>query len=278
MAAANPQHETIIRPPDQAGWPPVTELWAYRGLLRSLVARQVKLDYRELSLGLFWALARPLTMLAIFTLFKRYSAARTGVSVPYPIYLYSGLIFWFFFTDATTGAANAIQRDVGLIRKIYFPRLISPLISLFSQLVPLAIAALPLVVLMIAFGTPPSWRLILLPLVLLQCALLILGLGGLFSALSLQSKDWQRLLGLCLYVGIFLSPVIYAPAMLPDAVQPLLQLNPMSGTLMAIRACLMEAVPFPLMPWLYALAVSLAMFLIGGFMFQRAESAFVDRL
>ncbi len=278
MAAVDTPRETIIRPPGQAGRLPVAELWAYRGLLWSLICRQVKLDYRELSLGLFWALARPLTMLAIFTLFKRYSAARTGVSVPYSVYLYSGLIFWFFFTDATTGAANAIQRDVGLIRKIYFPRLISPLISLFSQLVPLVIATLPLAVLMIVFGISPSWHLIFLPVVLLQCALLILGLGGLFSALSLQSKDWQRLLGLCLYVGIFMSPVIYAPAMLPETVQPLLQMNPMSGTLMAIRACLMEAVPFPLGAWLYALAVSLAIFLVGGFMFQRAESAFVDRL
>lgn len=278
MATADLPHATIIRPVRRAAWTLLAELWAYRQLLSSLVRRQVRLDYRELSLGLFWALARPVTMLAIFTLFKRYSAARTGVEVPYPVYLYSGLIFWFFFTDATTGAASAIQRDVGLMRKIYFPRLVSPLVSLFAQLVPLAVAGLPLVVLMVYFETLPGWRLLLLPLVLGQCALLILGVGLLVSALSLKSKDWQRLLALCLYVGLFLSPVIYAPAMLPETVQPLLQVNPMSGTLMAIRACLMEAVAFPLMPWLYALAVSIATLAIGMLAFQRAENDFVDRL
>lgn len=278
MPAAPSGHETIIRPLDRNGLPSLVELWRYRELLWSLVRRQLRLDYRDLSFGVFWALARPVTMLGIFVLFKRYSAARTGVELPYPVYLYSGLIVWFFFTDATSGATAAMQRDVGLIRKIYYPRFISPLTAILAQFTPLAIAALPLLLLLITFGVVPGVSLLLLPLVLVQCAALALGIGCLFSTLAIDDKDWQRLLGLALYVGLFLSPVIYAPAMLPASLQPFLDVNPMTGTLMAIRACLDGDTAFPVFAWLCSLLMSLAVLLLGAFLFQRAESAFVDRL
>jgi len=270
--------EVIIRPPARTRLFDLVELYRFRGLLWSMSRRQAKAEFGDLHLGVFWVLARPLLMTVIFVLFRKLSNANTGVSIPYAAYLYSGLILWFFFTESVSRTAASISSDASLMKKIYFPRLLSPLSGVLSQLSGLGICAIPLLILMIWLGLTPGWNLLLLPLVLLQTMLLSLGMGCLFAALITLSRDWERLLSLLLYIGLFVSPVIFAPVMLPDAAQSIHMLNPMSGALLGFRSALFADFPLPQWEWLYSLVFALALGGLGIFAFQRAEHTFMDRI
>jgi lipopolysaccharide transport system permease protein len=282
MAAVNTpiskQADIVIRPPTQSRLFDMGELFRYRGLLWSMSRRQVKAEFGDLHLGIFWVLARPLLMTVIFVFFKKVSNANTGVSVPYAAYLYSGLILWFFFSESVSRAAASIGTDGALMQKVYFPRLLSPMSGILAQLSGLAIASVPLLLIMVYYELAPSWNLILLPIVLVQTMLLAFGTGCLFAALSTLSRDWERLLGLLLYIGLFVSPVIFSPDMLPKAAQSVHMLNPMSGALLGFRAALFSDYALPVYEWLYSLAFSGVLGLVGVYAFQRAERTFMDRI
>ena len=270
--------EIVIRPPKRLPTLDVMELYRYRGLLKSMVVRQVKLEFSETYLSYFWAVARPLLMVAVFTLLRNLSQAQTEVTIPYPLYLLSGLILWFYFTEAVSDTSNAVRSDLGLIRKIFYPRLLSPMAAVLSNLSKLAVASVPIVLMMLYYGVVPGWQLLLLPAVLLQCVLLILGVGSMFAALTLTRRDWEKFLGLILYIGLFISPVIYAPEMIPEKARIMYSSNPMVGTLLGFRSAICAEMPFPWAEWFYSLAFSVVMVAVGLAMFQRAEKRFVDEL
>ncbi|TAK64232.1 ABC transporter permease [Methylobacter sp.] len=271
-------YEVVIKPPTSSQFVDVKELIRFRGLLRSMSSRQVRAEFGDLHLGIFWVLARPLLMTVIFVFFRRVSNANIGASVPYAAYLYSGLILWFFFTESVSRAAASISTDGALMQKVYFPRLLSPLSSILAQLSGLAIASIPLFLIMGYYGLVPGWNLMLLPVVLLQTMLLAFGTGCLFAALATLSRDWERLLSLLLYIGLFVSPVIFAPDMLPKAAQSIHMLNPMSGALLGFRATLFSDYVLPANEWFYSLLFSGVLGLVGVYAFQRAERTFMDRI
>ena len=109
-------------------------------------------------------------------------------------------------------------------------------------------------------------------------ALLILGVGCIFAALGLGTADWDRFLSFALYIGIFVSPIIYSPSMLPEKAQLIYSLNPMSGTLLAFRSALFDGFPWPLGEWYYSCGFSVLIAIVGVFIFQRAEQNMSDRL
>ena len=270
--------ETVIRPPKNYGLVSVTELWSYRRLLRSMVRRELKSEFNQQYLAYVWPVFRPILMVVLFGLFRHYSQARTGVEIPYLLYVYSGLILWFKFTEGVQDAAASVKKNAGLIKKVYFPKLLSPLTAICANLVTLSISAIPLLVMMLIFSTYPGWNVLLLPIVIVQLALLILGVGCIFAAVGLANSDWDRFLGHLLYIGLFVSPVIYAPAMIPDNAQPYYSLNPMVGLLMAFRSALFDGFPLPISSWVYSLTFSAVVAVIGVAVFQMKEKHMVDRL
>lgn len=269
---------TLIEPPRGLDLTRLRELPKHRGLLTAMVRRQVRLDFSRMHLGFAWAMARPLVMLGVFGLFRHLSEARTGVTIPYPLYLYAGLIYWFSFTETATGAAGSLRRDAGLIRKVYYPRLLTPLVPVITNLLSLAVTSLPLVAMMAWWGIGPGWAIVLLPLVVVQTAALALGLGLIFAALTLSSRDWERFLALALYVGLFVSPVIFGPDMIPEEALAALYVNPMAGTLLAFRATIFDVLTFPWAAWSWSLACSIGTMAAGVAAFQRVERDLVDRL
>jgi lipopolysaccharide transport system permease protein len=270
--------EIVITPASGLALRDFTELYRYRGLLAALVKRQIRTEYDSLRLGILWGFARPVLMTLVFVGLRRVTTMATGVEIAYPLYLYTGLIFWFWFTDAASNAAESLHSNAGLIQKVYFPRLISPLVPIASSLFTLAIALLPVIPAAFVFGEPPGWKLILLPIVVAQVGTLALGIGLAFAALTIVSRDWQRFLSLAFYVGLFLSPVIYTPQILPESIRAYAHFNPMAGSLLAFRATLFDAFPLPLLPWLYSGLFSLAALALGILMFRRVERALVDTI
>jgi lipopolysaccharide transport system permease protein len=273
-----PGRDILIRPPGALAHLDLPELWRYRGTLLRKVTQKIRIQYDDMWLGLFWAVARPVIMVLVFWAFRDLSQAQTGVHISYALYVYSGLVAWYYFTEVTTSVAMSLFRDAGLIQKVYFPRLISPLSHLLGETYTLALAAIPLIILMVGFGEYPGWNVLLLPAVLAQLMVLAFGLGTVFSSLILVSRDWERVLQVSLSFGLWLSPVIYSVAMIPKRYALLYLANPLGGSLLALRATLFDSLEFPWGAWAYASAFSVALAGIGLVMFQRSERNLADRL
>lgn len=273
-----PTREIVIRPPSELLRFDFREYYRYRHLFQALVWRDIRVHFDEMYLGFLWACMRPLLYVVVFVAFRKLSGANTHVSIPYSLYIYSGLILWYYLLESVMQATGALRRDAGLLTKVYYPRLITPSVPIVANLVGFGIAVIPMVFMMAWNGIGPGWRLLLLPFVVLQCMALAMGIGTIFGSLTLTSRDWDRFLSNSLYLGLFVSPVIYAPDMIPSQARLAYFLNPMAGTLLAFRSALFAAYPFPLWQWAYSVAFSLAALALGTRMFRAAESQFADKL
>jgi lipopolysaccharide transport system permease protein len=271
-------NETVIRPSAIPFTVQLREMWQYRHLFMVLVWRNIRLEFDAMRLGSIWAVSRPLLFAAVFGFFRHLSGANTYVDVPYVPYVYSGLLLWTYFTDAATNAASAVRMDVALLSKIYYPRLMTPLVPAVSNLVTLLVGMVPLFVIMAWNNVHPGWVILFLPIAILPCIFFALGLGLLVSSLSIEDRDWERVLAFGLTIGLWIAPVIYSPEMIPDGVREIYHLNPMSGTLLGFRAVLFNGLPFPTWEWLYSLGSSCAIFALGLRVFRSTELRLVDRL
>lgn len=254
------------------------ELWQFRHLFAALVWRNVRVEFDATRLGSAWAIARPILFTIVFVLFRGFSGANTFVELPYSLYVFSGLVLWTYFLDAATASAGAIRLDSALLTKVYYPRLLTPIVPVFATLVNVAIALVPLVVMMVWYGVHPGWPILLLPLVLLQAVFLALGVGTLVSSISIENRDWERALAFVLSIGLWLSPVIYAPTMIPGILRDIYHLNPMVGLLLAFRGVLFEGFPMPWWEWAYSAVCTVMVLLLGLWAFRRTEAQLADRL
>lgn len=270
--------ETIIRPIRGAEALKLREVWQYRGLLSSLVVKDIRVKYDALHLGFMWPLARPLLVAVVVGMFKSATSAETGERLPYLLFVYAGVIFWFYFADTLNEVSVGLERDAALLMKVYYPRIISPLVSLFSSLLDLCIAVIPLLAMMFAFGIGPGASLLLLPFVLIQLMLFTLGCGLILSYLSLHVRDFRPAAGLVLYIGIFVSPVFHNMDILPPWLMPLGRLNPMVGTLDAIRCILFDLPYFPWVQWGTSCAVTAVVLIIGIELFKRLQHKVIEML
>jgi lipopolysaccharide transport system permease protein len=272
------EREIVIEPRAGSGRVDLGEIYGYRHMLWSMVWKDIRLQYDEVYFGFFWAVSRPVVMVAIFALIQRFSSADMGVTIPYSLYVYSGIILWYYFLEAIVGTSRSVTRDADLIKKVYFPRLISPMVPVISGLYTLALSLVPLVIMMAWLGVYPDLKLALLPAVLLQAVMLSMGVGSIFAVLSISTRDYEKFLNLALYAGMFVSPVIFAPDMIPEKGRVIYFLNPMAGSLLAFRSCLFAEFPFPVWQWAYSVAFSVAALLFGTRIYGKAEAYFADRL
>jgi len=278
MDESNRFEEIIIKPPSGIPALNIREFYRFRHLIWNMIKKNIRLQFEDKMLGFLWTFARPLAMLAVFTLLKKLSRADLFNTIPYGLYLYSGIIFWFYFIEAVTSTQRSIASDAGLIKRIYYPRLITPMVPVIARLYGLLLSLIPLFILMFYYHVYPGWRILLLPVVILQAMVLSLGLGTLFAALSLVKKDYENFLSLIIYIGIFISPVIYAPAMIPQRALFFYYMNPAAGMLLAFRSCWFTDFPFPFWQFLYSCIASVLFLIIGTTMFRKAEMYFSDSL
>lgn len=277
MGASEPI-EIVIRPIRGAEPINLREVWAHRGLLYSLVLKELRLRFDAMHLGFLWPVVRPLLIATVVTMFKNATSADTGQTLPYFLFTYAGVVFWFHFADSVQEIAGGLQRDADLLMKVYYPRIISPLVSACSGLVELSIEMVPLMAMMVYFGVYPGWAVILFPLVLLQLVLFSLGCGLILSYLNVHVRDFERVVGLILYVGIFVSPVFHDVRILPAGLAWIGRINPMDGTLTALRASLAGGSAFPWSDWGVACAITAGTLWAGIALFRRLQHRLVEML
>ncbi len=253
------------------------ELWRYRELLFFLTWRDVKVRYKQTVLGAAWAILQPLATMLVFSLFFRKAAASATSTVPYSLFVLSGLVPWMFFSNAIAQAGQSVVGNQNLVSKVYFPRLMIPMGSVAAGLVDFAIASAMLLVMMVYFGV--SWTLGLLaaPAIVLGLVIAALGVGVLLSALTVAYRDFRHVVPFMVQFWMFATPCIYLQQ--EDAVGPrarlLLPLNPAYGLIANFRAAMLGQ-PFDVYSLAVSSAVGAALLLLGCLYFRRVENRFAD--
>ena len=251
------------------------DLWAYRELLYFLTWRDIKVRYKQTLMGAAWVVIQPLATMLIATLvFNKFARLEAG-PIPYPLFAYSGLLVWTFFSSGVTTGTNSLITNTNLVTKVYFPRVFIPAAAVGAGLIDLGIASLFLVALAVYYGVTPTASLLLAPLFVALAAVLALGTGMLVSALTVKYRDLRHALPFAMQFWMLASPVIYPTSIVPEGWRWLLYVNPLVGILEGFRAALAGApVPWPFVA--VSAAASVVALLLGYYVFRALEDTFAD--
>ena len=252
------------------------DLWRYRELLGFLAWRDIKVRYKQTTLGVVWALIQPAVTLAVFTFIFGKLAGMPAGHAPYPLLVLCGLLPWQLFAAAFANASGSLVANTHLISKVYFPRLIVPLSSVAVALIDFAVVLVLLVLMCLWWQFVPDWRIVFLPLFIVLTLLTAIGTGLWLTALTVKYRDFRFVVPFLLQVGLFLSPVGFSSTNLPNW-RFVYSLNPMVGAIDGFRWCLLRGEP-ALDPFNLATSVAMAFFLLatGLWYFRRTERSFAD--
>jgi lipopolysaccharide transport system permease protein len=267
---------TVIEP--KKGWVPVNlkELWNYRELLYFLAKRDIKVRYKQTILGGLWAIIQPFFTMVIFTLFFGRMAKMPSDGIPYPIFVYAGLLPWTYFANALSESSNSLVGNANLITKVYFPRIIVPAGASLAGLLDFFVAMSVLGVLMIYYQFMPNLNILLFPLLIGLNFLCALSVGLWLSALNVEYRDIRYVIPFLIQLWMFVSPVIYPVSLIPEKYQWLLALNPMGGVIDAFRSSLLGHRPIDWTLLFISAFIILFLLLSGLFYFRRMEKGFAD--
>lgn len=254
----------------------LSELWAYRELLYFLTWRDVKVKYKQTIIGAGWAILQPLTTMVVFTLVFKKIADISSEGIPYPIFAYTALLPWNLFATALNRSTVSLVSQVGLISKVYFPRLIIPLSAAFSGIIDFAIAFVILVGMMFWYGITPRWAILSLPLFITIALVAALSVGLWLAALNVRYRDVGHTVPFLIQIWMFASPVAYPVGLIPEKWRLLYSFNPLAGVIEGFRWALLAKES----PDFRVIAVSTMVvfaLLFGGLIyFKRTERTFAD--
>lgn len=267
--------ETVIRP--RTGWIAINwrELWEARELLFFMIWRDVTVRYKQTVLGVAWAVLQPVFSMLVFTVIFGNLAKLPSDGMPYPIFVYAGLLPWMFFSAAVTNASGSLLNNQALLTKIYLPRLFVPATAVGGGLVDLGVSFGVFAVLMVVYQVPLGWSILALPLLVLLTVVAATGLGLVLASVTVTYRDFRYVVPFLIQAGLYVSPVIYPISLVPEKWRWVLALNPMSGIIDGFRSSLLGKA----WDW-QALGVSsltaIVLLVYGLFYFRKTERRFAD--
>lgn len=266
---------TVIQPGKGFSFINLTDLIRFKPLLWNLILRDIKIRYKQTLIGGLWAILQPFLSMVVFSFFFGKLAKIPSEGVPYPIFSYSGLILWSYFTNSLNAASNSIINNANFIKKIFFPRLILLLAATLKESLSYFCSVLIIFAFMFYYQFTPKAIILLLPLVLVLTWLLTLGLGCWLAAINVRYRDVKHVLPFFIQLWLFITPVIY-PASVAGRFEWLVSLNPMSGLIEAHRAMILghQLVNWQLL--FFSTLLTLIILLTGIFYFKHEEKKFAD--
>ena len=271
-------HTPRLRIAPSRGWVSLklSELWEYRELLYFLVWRDIKVRYKQTALGASWAVIQPFMTMVVFSLFFGHLAKMPSDGLPYPIFTFAALVPWTFFANGLSQSSNSLVGSSNLITKVYFPRLIVPLASVFSGIVDFLIAFAVLLVIMLYYGLVPTLNILWLPLFVLLSLVTSLGVGLWLSALNVEYRDVRYIVPFVTQFWLFATPIAYPSSLLHEPWRTIYGLNPMVGVVEGFRWALLRTstVPGPIIT--VSASAAVLILVTGAFYFRRMEKTFAD--
>ncbi len=257
------------------------DLWAYRELVYFLIWRDIKVRYKQAFLGVGWAVLQPLATMIIFTvIFGTLAKLPPDAGIPaawYPVFSFAGVLPWQLFQGALSRSSISLVGNSNLLTKVYFPRLIIPLAAVTAGVVDFLISFLLMVILMVIYQVPFTWRLLVLPPLVILALMTALAVGLWLAALNVQYRDIQQMVPFVLNAWMYASPVAYSIDIIN--VSPIWKLvyglNPMAGIIQGFRWALIGSQP-PTGLMAVSLAVMAALLVSGLYYFRRMERHFAD--
>lgn len=274
---ASSENLIVVKP--TKGWLNIglKELWDYRELIYFFVWRDIKVRYKQTAIGALWAIFQPFAAMLIFTLFFGKFAKIPSDNIPYPVFVYVGILLWNYFSFGLSHSSESMVSNANIIQKIYFPRLIIPISSSLIGLIDFAIASLILIGLMAYYRFIPNITIVIyLPPLILITFLSSVGLGCFFASVNVKYRDVRYVIPFFIQMFMFLTPVIYPMSMLGAKFKWFLSLNPMSGVIEAARSVVFgdRVVDWHLLS--ISIVISLVLFIFGIMYFRKTERYFAD--
>jgi lipopolysaccharide transport system permease protein len=256
----------------------VKELWDFRELFYFFTWRDIKVKYKQTVIGILWSVLQPVLMMVVFTLFFGKALSIPSENLPYPIFVFSGLLLWNVFSSGLIASGNSMVTNSAIIKKIYFPRLIIPISAVLVSLFDFLMAFLILIIMIFYYHI--EWNilksLLCMPAGIVIASISTFGLGSLLAALNIKYRDFRYIIPFLVQALLFLTPVIYPVSILKNEwMKYLVALNPMYGAIELFRAGLVQH-PLNINLLLISIASSFLLFIIGLFYFRKTESYFAD--
>jgi lipopolysaccharide transport system permease protein len=269
------EHVTIIKP--RTGWQVInfSELREYVDLFYFLVWRDIKVLYAQTILGFLWAILQPCVQILIFTIVFGKVAKINTDGIPYVLFSTVAIIPWTYMSQAMTASSESLVTGQNMLGKVYFPRLIFPIIPTLAKLVDFAISMLIVLVVCLFYRILPTWNLLLLPLFVLLMMCIAAGVGMWLSALAIRFRDIKLAMPFVIRMLMYSAPIVYSASSIPENFRTIYSFNPLVSVIEGFRACLLGT-PFPWFFILPGMLTAIILLVTGAFYFKRMERVFVD--
>jgi lipopolysaccharide transport system permease protein len=254
------------------------DVWAYRDLFAILAWRDVSVRYKQTVIGIAWAVVRPSLMMVVLTVvFGRLAKLPSDGSAPYPIMVFAGMLPWFLFSSILSDASNSLIENTNLVSRVYFPRIILPSATAVVALVDFAVNLAMLAALMVWYQFVPSWRVLLLPVFVALATLASLGPSLFITALNVKYRDFRYIIPFIIQFGLYVSPVGFSSAVVPEKWRFWYSLNPIVGAIDGFRWCLLgKNSPLNFTDFSSGLVMIVLFLWLGIAYFRRTERTFAD--
>lgn len=253
------------------------DIWTYRELFLLLSWRDILVRYKQTVIGIAWSVIRPLLTMIVFTIIFGKLAKMPSDGMPYAVMVFSAMLPWQFFSNTISEGGNSLISNERLISKVYFPRIIIPTTSMIVSLIDFLISFFLLICIMLMMSFIPSWKIILIPILMIPAAVFALGLTYFISAMNVKYRDFRYVLPFIIQFGLYISPVGFSSSVVPENWRLLFYLNPMAGIIDLFRwAISAEPIILDFSYIALSLIITLIIFVVGVSYFRKTESEFAD--
>lgn len=253
------------------------DLWHYKELFMFMAWRDILVRYKQTIFGIAWSVIRPLLTMIVFSfIFGRVAKIDSG-GLPYPVLVYAAMLPWHFFAYSFQESSNSLVLNANLVSKIYFPRIIIPVSTTIVNLVDFCISFTIYIILMVVYDVPMTARMLLLPMFLLLAFLTSIGAGLFVSALNVKYRDFRYIVPFVVQFGLYISPVGFSSAVIPEKWRLLYSLNPMVGVIDGFRWALLGGETALYIPgFMVSIGLTMLFLVFGIFYFRKVERSFAD--